>query len=545
MSENEGRRGLLSLSWKEIAFLGAIYAVGVVLRLLPKLEVDPHLPAFMADVWYRICMAQYILDHWSLPEPDIRYLPYGYVPTWYPPGSPFLLAVAAKVTGLDIPTIVTRLVPFVEALSPLPLYLLGRELYDEWVGASATLILALTPNFVYFTGIGDPQSFTLFMIPLLLAIWLRHASSPSWKGVALVGVLMGLNFLIHLSYFLEALDLLVFSLGLYLQGRASKRIFLDFLVAFGISQLIAAPWWLPRNLYWWWIKALTTSSGLLPPEQQIALYGPFAAVIGIAGVLLLTEKWREHLPLLLWIVPNAIEAENEAILTALGMIHLSWSTLAKPLEGYRFFPFLAQPLALAAGAALLWGLSKASKRRRLLALGLILIGAGVDLATYDLGGKLTNAGMTIDEYEAAVWFRENTGEWARISADYYRAQMFAGVCGGRALLGGAFPLRNVDYPYIKAPGQVQDDLYRMYSTCDPAEAWSIAQRYGLTHIYYSDMMIAYGNMISRLNNYKFGVKVCEEKFRASPYFRIVYEKRTPSGRVVIVEVVGAQSQGGS
>ena len=540
-----GLRDLFRFNRLEMAFLIAVYAVGVALRLIPKLSVDPHLPAFMADVWYRICMAQYVLDHWALPEPDIRYAPYGYVPMWYPPGSPFLLALAARLTGLDIPTVVTRLVPFVEALSPLSLYVLGREMYDRWVGAAATLILALTPNFVYFTGIADPQSLTMFMIPLLLAMWYRHASEPSRRNVLLVGLLMGLNFLFHLSYFLEALDLIVFSLGLYLQGRAGRWIFRDLLAVIGLSQLIAAPWWLPRNLYWWWIKALTTSSGLLPPEEQIALYGPFAAAIGIAGALLLLERWRDHLPILLWIVPNAIEAENEVILSALGAIHLSWSTLAKPLEGYRFFPFLAQPLALAAGAALFWGFSRASKRRRLLALGLILVGAGADLALYDLGVKITNAGMTVDEYEAAVWFREHTGEWARISADYYRAQMFAGVCGGRALLGGAFPLRNVDYPYIKAPGRVQDDLYRMYSTCDAAEAWAIARRYNLTHIYYSDMMIWYGNMISSLNGYRFGVEICEDKFLKSPYFRVVYEKDTPSGRVVIVEVVGATPSSGS
>jgi len=538
-----GIRDLLRFSRLEIVFLAAVYSLGVALRLVPKLSVDPHLPAFMADVWYRVCMAQYVLDHWALPEPDIRYAPYGYVPMWYPPGSPFLLALLARLTGLDLPTVVTRIVPLLEALSPLSLYVLGREMYDRWVGAAATLILALTPNFLYFTGIADPQSFTMFMIPLILAIWHRHASDPSRGKVLLAGGLMGLNFLVHLSYFLEALDLIVFSLGLYIQRRAGRWIFRDLLAVIGISQFIAAPWWLPRNLYWWWIEALTTSSGLQAITKEILLYGPFAAAIGAAGVLLILENWREHAPLLMWVVPNAVESQVERILSALGAIHLSWSTLAKPLEEYRFFPFLAQPLALAAGVALFWGLGLSSRRRRLLALGLILVGAGVDVATYDLGGKITNAGMTIDEYEAAVWFREHTGEWARISADYYRAQMFAGVCGGRALLGGAFPLRNVDYPYIRAPGTVQDDLYRMYSTCSAEEALQIARRYNLTHIYYSDMMRWYGNMISSLNGYRFGVEVCEEKFLNSPLFRIVYQRNTPSGRVVIVEVLPTPTSG--
>ncbi|MBU7022618.1 MAG: hypothetical protein HXS40_00500 [Theionarchaea archaeon] len=59
----------------EVYFLISIYLFSVAIRLVPKLTVDPHLPAFQGDVWYRICMAQYIFDHARLPEPDIRYLP--------------------------------------------------------------------------------------------------------------------------------------------------------------------------------------------------------------------------------------------------------------------------------------------------------------------------------------------------------------------------------------------------------------------------------------------------------------------------------------
>ncbi|RLG46790.1 MAG: hypothetical protein DRN90_05940, partial [Thermoproteota archaeon] len=65
------------LNKKEIAFLLIIYALGVILRLVPRLEIDSHLLTFQGDVWYRVCMAQYIKDHWTLPEPDIRYRPYG------------------------------------------------------------------------------------------------------------------------------------------------------------------------------------------------------------------------------------------------------------------------------------------------------------------------------------------------------------------------------------------------------------------------------------------------------------------------------------
>jgi len=126
------------------------------------------------------------------------------------------------------------------------------------------------------------------------------------------------------------------------------------------------------------------------------------------------------------------------------------------------------------------------------------------------------------EYKAALWFRENTDEDARIVADYYTAQMFAGVCGGKALLGGLFPLRNIDFnPYIRAPGQVQDDIYDFYSTDDIDLTFEIAKRYGITHVFISRNMETSG----WLGAYKaggFGVPVNHGKFENDKYFKLVY-----------------------
>jgi len=531
------------LDKKEIGFLLIIYVLGVILRLVPRLEIDSHLLTFQGDVWYRVCMGQYIKDHWELPEPDIRYRPYGYVPMWYPPLSPILLAIGSWITGLDIPTICSRVLPFFEALSPLTMYFLGRILYDRITGAVSTLMVALTPSFIYFTGIADPQSFTAFLIPVIMTIWVLQARNPSKKKLIITGILLTINFFMHLSYFLVLWEMIMISLALFLQGLAERRIFKDLLLVIGMSQLLSFPWWLPRNLYWWWIRVLVTSSGLYPIVSHISYYGMFAWVIGAFSLLLLAIKNpKRHLFVLLWSIPNLIESNNEIILSALGLGRLAWETLAKPLEGFRFFPFLAQPFSMATAAASVGPLRyRKIEDKRLLCfiIAVLLFGQGANLYYYRLPLRFQLSGLIVEEYEAALWFRNNTGPRARIAADYYRAQMFAGVCGGKALIGGVFPLRNVDYPYIKAPGRVQNDLYILYSTNSPLVAYNIAKRYNLTHIFYSTNMELYGNLLSSYKPaYEFGVDINKEKFEDKSFFEIVYRRNATFGEVWIIKVCG-------
>ncbi|MFQ5815655.1 MAG: hypothetical protein ACE5G7_04065 [Candidatus Hydrothermarchaeaceae archaeon] len=524
------RREFALNKW-EAVFLLAIYALGLYLRLAPRLAVDPHLLTFQGDIWYRLTMAQYIQDYGILPEPDIRYRAYLPVPMWYPPLSLIFFAATSSLTGLDIPTVSSRLVPFLEALTPLSMYFLGRYLYNHRVGAISTLALALTPSFVFWSGISDPQSFTFFLIPILVMLWVMHSREKSNRILLAVGLAMGVDFLLHLSYFVVVLVLLMVTLGLIAKGEADRALLVDLGKVVVISQVIAAPWWLPRNLYWWWIKALVTSSGLYSVTHQLQDYGILAAILGMLSYAYLLLGGRRHLLIILWALLLFIETQNEAILKAFGAIHLSWSTLAKPLEGFRFYPFLAQPLSLAMGVLL-------SNRRTtpILAIAL-LVGLMWNLGEYGLSGKFQNSGITAGEYEAAVWFRHNSQPSDRLVADYYRAQMIAGVSGGKVLLGGVFPLRNVEHPYIRAPGRVQNDLFILYNTSNPVIAWNIARRYNATHIFYSDNMRSYGNLLSYYQSASdYGVDVVLEKFGDARYFELVYVRDTPYGVVKIFGV---------
>ena len=536
----------------EFIFLLCVYLLGLYLRLVPRLEIDPHQLTFQGDIWYRLCMAQAILDNHALPDPDIRYLAYGYVPMWYPPLSPMLFALGSFVTGLDVATFSSRVVPFFEAATPLSIYLLARYLYSEKVAIISTLVLAMTPSFVFWSGISDPQSFTLFIIPLLVAGWIWHSKqSPSNLRLLAIGMVLAVNFLMHLSYFLVVIILLAVTLALVINKEAKRGLFLDFLKVVLISQAITAFWWLPKNLYWWWINALVTSSGMYGAVRHLSEYGIVAAGLGIVSILYISHGYLlrhrlRHLILILWAIPLFIETQNETII---GMVAeakpgwyntLEWSTLGKPLEGFRFYCFLAQPLAIAAGvliADVVGAVERYKRNMGVLAVGLLVLGLAWGLADYKYDVKLQTSGITPGEYEAAEWFRGNSAPSDRIIADYYRAQMFGAVSGGKTLLGGMFPLRNVDYPYILAPGQVQNDLYTLYRTEIPGEASMLAKRYGATHIFYSDNMIRYGNLLSyKKSAADYGVDTGTEKFKEGEFFEYVYEENSPYGMLYIVRV---------
>jgi hypothetical protein len=506
-------------------------------------------------------MAQFIYDHKALPHPDIRYLAYGYVPMWYPPLSPILFALASYILKIDIPTLSSRVIPFIESLTPLSIYFLAKYLYNEKVAFISTLALALTPSFIFWSGISDPQSFTLFMIPILVLLWVDYSRKQDifkqkrdLRRLIVIGVLLAFNFLTHLSYFLELLILFMVTLALIGIREAKKSLVLDYFLVLGISQILTAPWWAlmdSKTLYWWWIKALVTSSGLYSATKQLNEYGVIAAILGILGFIYITHQYifrrrLRNLIIILWTIPLFLETQNEIIISGLSIVtpslahSLEWSTLGKPLEGFRFYPFLAQPISLAIGVVvtdIAARMNISLKKSGYIFIFLIISFLAWGVYYYNLDVRFQTSGLVIDEYNAALWFRENSGPNDRIIADYYRAQMFAGVNGGKALLGGMFPLRNLEYPYIKAPGQVQNDLYVLYKTSDPKIAWEIAKRYGATHIFYSDNMIRYGNLLSYYKPAsQYGVDISKSKFNDNRYFEIIYNSRSIYGETVIVKV---------
>ena len=206
-----GEKGILKwVKRHDLTLILLVYFFGVYIRLAPKLEMDIHLPVFLGDVWYRICMSQYILDFHALPIPDIRYLPYGDVPLWYPPLSMLFFAGVSAVSNLDLPTVMTRVVPFIEAFTPIPAYFLAKEWFGRNVARIALVMMAITPSFILYSSIADPQVFTLMVIPIVLIFLSRQQYGFSAKASVGIGILLGINFMTHLSYFITVVVMVLY-----------------------------------------------------------------------------------------------------------------------------------------------------------------------------------------------------------------------------------------------------------------------------------------------------------------------------------------------
>lgn len=470
------------------------------------MSLDPHLLTFEADIWYRLCLAQYVLDHGQLPLWDIRYEAYGPVPVWYPPAGLYFFAFLSKLLSLDLPTICSRVMPWIESFSILPMYLLGRELFNKRVAVLTCLFLQLSPSFVFWTGISTPQTLTLFLIPLMILLWIKFLKQEYWLGdkwrhLILMGVLMAGNFLFHLTIFNLIIILFLIHLALVLESQTTAKNFLYLLVPVALSQLLTIGWWLPNNLYFWWTEAITTSSALFEGKMFLQQYGITSALFGhlalLALFILILRRAKGFPPFyllpILWALYPMIESHNEGILKLINRSEWVWVNIMKPLEGFRFYCFLAPPLALCMALCfdqffqskfikrlkfqktLLWGAAGA--------IGLIMLW---DMfANYNLFGRFNNPSMQIEEIRAAHWFKANSKPTDRILGEYFTNQMFCGIGGGRALEGSMFPLKKVAIPYITEGWKVQQDIYSVYTTDDPLWIKAVLKRYGCTHVFYS------------------------------------------------------------
>lgn len=81
---------------------------------------------------------------------------------------------------------------FLGAASCAVLLVVGERLFDRRVGLLASLLLAVYPIHLYYTGLILPTVLVLFLHLVLLWILLRQVEAPSLGGAALAGAVLGL-----------------------------------------------------------------------------------------------------------------------------------------------------------------------------------------------------------------------------------------------------------------------------------------------------------------------------------------------------------------
>jgi hypothetical protein len=149
---------------------------------------------------------------------------------------------------------------------------------------------------------------------------------------------------------------------------------------------------------------------------------------------------------------------------------------------------------------------------------------------YNLFGRLSNPSMKLEEIQAARWFRKNSGPNDRILTEYFTAQMFGGICGGKTLLGSMFPLKNVTIPYISRGWLVQKDIYSIFDTDEPVVIELVLKRYGCTHVLFSKKSMRHIEAITKgdivLNDLKGLVNKDYSKTLFNPkYFKQIYRNK--------------------
>ncbi len=490
----------------ELIFLFATFVVAVAFRLIPRLGIDPYLLTFDADIWYRLCLVQFTLDNGHLPVWDIRYLAYGQVPFWYTPGAVLIYAGLSQLTQLELPVVVSRIMPFVESLGFVPFYFLARYLYGIRAAIVATVVLVLTPSFLFWSSIGTPQGFTMFCIPLAILLWItfvqkKYVFASQWLHFLSLALLLTINFYTHLTYFNTIIILLFVHLSLVSEKIGRMKHYVWLIGAILISQLLTIGWWLPGKLYWWWTTGLSTSTA--SPDRILFLkhYGTISAILGHVAFFALVamifgRKHRKMMFFLLpiyWAIYPILESHMEGILFMFRRDDLIMNNMVRPIEGFRFYSFLAQPLALCVA---LWmerilnlnWLSIRQNARSIVAgfvIVLTLVMSWDLIYKFNLPHRYREHMVSLEDIDAARWYRKNAGPDDRIIADYYTAQMFSGICAGRVLLGSMFPLKEAGLPYITDSWQVLEDIHAFYKTEDIDKVREILNRYGITHVFYS------------------------------------------------------------
>jgi uncharacterized membrane protein len=136
-----------------------------------------------------------------------------------------------------------------------------------------------------------------------------------------------------------------------------------------------------------------------------------------------------------------------------------------------------------------------------------------------------------EEYEAAVWMRENLSDDVNILSDYEANEMILGVTAKTVANGGTL---RASLPV----GEIYTDHLTIYFTPDLNEALRLIRKYNITHVFLSERMRGKGWFAIERNarfNYEYGSSMENadlEKFDNSDCFVKIYEQ----DRVKIYEV---------
>jgi hypothetical protein len=149
----------------------------------------------------------------------------------YPVFSSFFQAGVMGIFGVDLwGWRFSSLLPSV--LAVVPLYLIGRELFNSWVGTIASLAMMSSPYLLSFSRLGYNNSQTIFTTTLCVYFLIISVKKGSLFYTYLAGAVAGLGFLTYTAGRL-GLIILCGTLGYFLLRNLRDKTLRRFLLASG------------------------------------------------------------------------------------------------------------------------------------------------------------------------------------------------------------------------------------------------------------------------------------------------------------------------
>ncbi|MHA2060747.1 MAG: glycosyltransferase family 39 protein [Candidatus Sifarchaeia archaeon] len=244
-------------------------------------------------------------------------------PLAYPIGFHALCALLSVLLGVRAFTIVINAGAILSAMLPLPMYLLGVELQDEYTGLATAYISAILPWIFTIFAFGLYSNILGYIFfALMFYSLLRGIERKSMRQIILAGIFFGILILVHLILSMSVIVILgVFAVLLILQKRTIRS---SELYAIMIIVLIAIPvslFWTSRgfitlinNIVGGYGRVDVTSNGFLFLRfdfifflqnlvNYIEIFGVFIVCILIGILISFKQRTSKDLFLLSWIVP--------------------------------------------------------------------------------------------------------------------------------------------------------------------------------------------------------------------------------------------------
>lgn len=158
--------------------------------------------------------------------------------SYWPPGQPFFLAAIYTVFGYNL-QIAYIFEALISSLTCIVIYYIGKTVLNKKIGIISSLIAALYPTFIIYSGSLNTETLFIFLFTLSIIGILKIHEDPSAKNILIAGVSFGLAILVRPAI----LGLIPFILiWMLLSSKDRKRDLIKFIAIFLIAITVVSPW---------------------------------------------------------------------------------------------------------------------------------------------------------------------------------------------------------------------------------------------------------------------------------------------------------------